>query len=87
LKERAYFSAYRSQSSQVRKKAFGVPLVPLVSCTVKTSPQSTLRKRKSSFTGGWFARMVFPDMRGRERRSSCSFTEAGSIPCSRNHER
>jgi hypothetical protein len=48
----AYFSAYRFQSSQVRKKPLGVPLVPLVSCIENTLLQSVDRNSNSGVTGG-----------------------------------
>jgi len=81
----AYFSAYLSQSSHVRKKLFGIPEVPDVSWMVKTSLHSTLLNMNSFVTGGWFSRIVDPDISGRLIRSSCVFTDAGSIRCFRNH--
>ena len=84
-KIRAYFSAYRCQSSQVRKKALGLPLVPDVSWRVKTSFHATLLNWKSAVSGGWFSRNVLPDIMGNSLRSSCVRTSEGSIPCSLNH--
>jgi hypothetical protein len=84
IKIRAYFSANRCQSSQVRKKLFGVPLVPLVSWIVKISPGAALLNWNSSAAGGWFSQMVWPEIIGRQRRSSCRRMSSGLIPCSLN---
>jgi len=78
-KLRAYFSAYRFQSSHVRKKLLGVPLVPLVSWMVNTSPQPAERNWKSGVSGGWCSRIVVPEMTGRVSRSSWTRISAGSI--------
>ena len=63
-KLRVYFSAYRFQSSHVRKKLLGVPLVPLVSWMVKTFSQPAERNWKSGVFGGWCSRMVRPETMG-----------------------
>jgi len=59
-KSRAYFPAYRSQSSQVRKKLFGIPLVPEVSLIVKTASQGTLLKQNSPPAGAGSAGSSLP---------------------------
>src|SRR5512137_1016506 len=86
-KLRSYFSAYRFQSSHVRKNPLGVPLVPLVSWMENTLFQSVERNSNSVVTGGWCCRIVFPEITGKLRRSSCILTFAGSILFSRKQLR